>query len=192
MFCTFCFAVFPFIKQQMESVTPTRCFWNPALCLHRESLLLIGCIFFSPPSIRQSYRKWWVRRKLRMFPPHPLPLLNLLRVKHQSPQQHRYNTLLPNLKLTPSTRVSNGRFFFLPVATNWKERKHPTCWVFIKLAAYFFHMKSKIFYIFTQTTVVQLARDQLLLTRCSWGKLFSFLLVSLTSFLVMYFLTSAF
>lgn len=144
MFCTFCFAVFPFIKQQMESVTPTRCFWNPALCVHRESLLLIGCIFFSPPSIRQSYRKWWVRRKLRMFPPHPLPLLNLLRVKHQSPQRHRYNTLLPNLKLTPSTCLSNGRFF-LPVASNWKERerKHPTCWGFIKLAAYFFSYEIK-------------------------------------------------
>lgn len=33
----------------MESMTPTRCFWNPALCVHRESLLLIGCIFFFSP-----------------------------------------------------------------------------------------------------------------------------------------------
>lgn len=64
---------------------------SSSVCAQRK-LTVDRLHFFSPPSIRQSYRKWWVRRKLRMFPPHPLPLLNLLRVKHQSPQRHRYNT----------------------------------------------------------------------------------------------------
>lgn len=125
--------------------------WEARLPLAASEIQLCVCtekaycwsvaFFFSPPSIRQSYRKWWVRRKLRMFPPHPLPLLNLLRVKHQSPQRHRYNTrCFCQTWNWHHQHVCQMGDFFLPVASNWKERerKHPTCWGFIKLDAYFF------------------------------------------------------
>lgn len=50
--------------------------------------------------------------------------------------QVQYTLLLPNLKLTPSTCLLNGRFFCLLPVTEKKGK--PTCWGFIKLAAYLF------------------------------------------------------
>lgn len=123
MFCTFCFAVFPFIKQQMESVTPTRCFWNPALCVHRESLLLIGCIFFLPPYQAELQEVVGEEEAEDVSSTSSAPAESSKGETPESPAaQVQYTLLLPNLKLTPSTCLSNGRFFCLLPVTEKKGK----------------------------------------------------------------------
>ncbi len=71
-------------NRQTEKTCHAVYFWN----VNNQSWLLISCYIFFP--VRQSYRKWWARGKLRMLWLFP-PLLNRLKPKHQSPHRCRYN-----------------------------------------------------------------------------------------------------
>lgn len=107
----------------MGSVTPTRCFWNPALCVHRESLLLIGCIFFSPLYQAELQEVVGEEEAEDVSSTSSAPAESSKGETPESPAaQVQYTLLLPNLKLTPSTCLSNGRFFYLLPVTEKKGK----------------------------------------------------------------------
>lgn len=107
----------------MGSVTPTRCFWNPALCVHRESLLLIGCIFFLPLYQAELQEVVGEEEAEDVSSTSSAPAESSKGETPESPAaQVQYTLLLPNLKLTPSTCLSNGRFFYLLPVTEKKGK----------------------------------------------------------------------